>query len=155
MLLGDFDYRLPVSQIAQRPLEGRSDSRLMVLGRASGAWDDRQVRELPSLLRGDELLVVNNARVIPARLFGRRLESEASRGEKPSEGPCRLSAQVEILLTRHISEGYWEALVRPGQKLKVGQQINLGEGELTAEIIAPGDYGERRVRFNSPRGSKM
>jgi len=152
MLLSDFDYLLPASQIAQRPLEGRSDSRLLVLGRTSGAWEDAHVREFPALLHGNELLVVNNARVIPARLFGKRLEPGAHQGGKSDKQPGYLSAEIEVLLTRHISEGDWEAFVRPGRKLKVGEKIAFGEGELIAEIMAQDEYGQRRVKFTSPQG---
>ena len=79
MRLEDLDYLLPSEQIAQRPLERREQSRLLLLERASGAWEDRNFANLPDLLRGDELLVVNNARVLPARLFGRRKGLHAQR----------------------------------------------------------------------------
>ena len=72
MNVSDFDFKLPPAQIAQRPLPERDGSRLLLLDRTSGAWDDRAFREFPELLRGDELIVVNNTRVLPARLFGRR-----------------------------------------------------------------------------------
>jgi S-adenosylmethionine:tRNA ribosyltransferase-isomerase len=151
MLLSDFDYELPPAQIAQRPAERRSDSRLLLLDRETSSSTDSVIGDLPSLLRGDELLVVNNARVIPARLFGRRIESSArTASEAQHRQPGHLSSPIEVLLTRRISANEWEALVRPGRKLRVGEKIAFGEGELLAEIIARGEYGERRLRFVSP-----
>ena len=85
MNLSDFDYELPAGSIAQWPLAERDASRMLLLSRATGAWEDRQFRELPTLLRGDELLVLNDARVLPARLFGHRagLHAEPPGSEKP------------------------------------------------------------------------
>lgn len=151
MLLSDFDYELPQAQIAQRPPEFRADSRLLLLDRWTGQCRDSAIRELPDLLHGNELLVVNNARVIPARLFGKRVESGGrSAAELQHQQPGHLSSPIEALLTRRISADEWEALVRPGRKLGVGEKIAFGEGELVAEILASGDYGERRLRFVSP-----
>ena len=85
MNLSDFDYELPAGSIAQRPLAERDASRMLLLNRATGAWEDRQFRELPALLRGDELLVLNDARVLPARLFGHRagLRAEPPGAKEP------------------------------------------------------------------------
>ena len=112
MQLKDLDYLLPPERIAQRPLERRDQSRLLLLDRSSGVWEDRSFADLPELLRGDELLVVNNARVLPARLFGRRKGLHA---QPPSRKTARehLSGSVEVFLTRHIEDDIWEALVRP------------------------------------------
>ena len=148
MRVDDFDYVLPSESIAQRPLERRDLSRLLLLHRESGAYEDRSFLELPELLRGDELLVLNNARVLPARLFGRRVgvfsqqPSRATRAE-------HLHGQVEIFLTRKMDGDIWEALVRPGRKLPVGERILFGEDELEAEILARGELGIRTLQFVS------
>jgi S-adenosylmethionine:tRNA ribosyltransferase-isomerase len=146
--LKDLDYLLPHDRIAQRPLEHREQSRLLLLDRASGAWQDRRFANLPELLRGEELLVVNNARVLPARLFGRRKGLHA---QPPSRKTARehLSGSVEIFLTRQIKDDIWEALVRPGRKLPVGECVLFGDGELEAEIVTRGELGIRTLRFQS------
>jgi S-adenosylmethionine:tRNA ribosyltransferase-isomerase len=148
MRLDELDYALPPAQIAQRPLQRRDSSRLLTMDRASGRVRDRMFAELPELLRGDELLVLNNARVIPARLFGRRLGVFADR---PSRATRRehLSGIVEVFLARQVEPDVWEALVRPGRKMKTGERIVFGGGELEAEIIARGEFGLRSVRFSS------
>ncbi len=146
--LDQLDYDLPPAQIAQHPLPHRDSSRLLAMDRASGKLGDRMFAELPSLLRGNELIVLNNARVIPARLFGRRLgvfsdaPSHATRHE-------HLSGTVEVFLARQVGPDVWEALVRPGRKMKTGERVVFGEGELEAEIIARGEFGLRTVRFTS------
>src|SRR5579885_364321 len=116
MRLDELDYRLPKSQIAQRPLQHRADSKLLLLERSSGRYEGHRFAELPELLRGNELLVVNNARVIPARLFGRRLGVHADPSPRKTRGD-QLSGSVEVFLARKIGEETWEALVRPGRKL--------------------------------------
>lgn len=148
MQVKDLDYLLPPEQIAQRPLERREQSRLLLLSRASGAWQDRVFSTLPELLRGDELLVVNNARVLPARLFGKRKGLHA---QTPSRKTARqhLSASVEVFLTRQVAGELWEALVRPGRKLPPGERVVFGEGELEAEILTRGERGIRTLRFQS------
>jgi S-adenosylmethionine:tRNA ribosyltransferase-isomerase len=150
MKLSEFDYRLPEERIAQEPLAERDASRLLLLDRAASPPSDHFFRELPELLRGDELLVVNNARVIPARLFGRRrgVKSE-SPGNLGGASERHLSSRIEVLLTRKLDGDVWEALVRPGRKVRVGERIVFGEGELEAEIIGRGEYGERRIKFAS------
>jgi S-adenosylmethionine:tRNA ribosyltransferase-isomerase len=153
MNVSDFDYELPPERIAQRPLEQRDASRLLLLDRVTGAWDDRNFRELPELLRGDELVVVNNARVLPARLFGRRAGIHA---EPPGDNnPARaefLQAFIEVLLVRRLTADTWETLVRPGRKIPVGERIVFGEGELEAQVEGRGDYGLRVLRFISKGG---
>jgi S-adenosylmethionine:tRNA ribosyltransferase-isomerase len=148
MRLENFEYHLPPEQIAQRPLERRDGSRLLLVKRASGAFEDRWFRELPDLLAGNELLVLNNARVIPARLFGRRL---GVRSEKPSRSTRaeHLTGKVEVLLTRQVEDDAWEALVRPGRKMRLRERILFGGGELEAEITARGGFGLRTLRFVS------
>jgi S-adenosylmethionine:tRNA ribosyltransferase-isomerase len=149
MRLDEFDYELPDSLIAQHPAEPLDSSRMLLLDRATGNLQDAMFRDLPDLLRGDELLVVNNTRVIPARLFGRRV---GMRAQKPRNSPRtrreHLSAPIEVLLTRRLGENEWEALVRPGRKLPVGERILFGEGELEAEVIDRGEFGARRLRFH-------
>lgn len=148
MNLSDFDYQLPAELIAQRPLEERDASRLLLLDRGTGAVDDRAFRELPRLLRGDELIVVNNARVLPARLFGRREGVRAGLPGARSAGSQEfLSAQIEVLLVRQRDENLWEALVKPGRKIRVGERIVLGDGELVATVEGRGGYGLRLLRF--------
>ncbi len=151
MLLSDFDYELPPDQIAQRPTERRGDSRMLRLDRATGKCTDSLIREFPNFLNGDELLVVNNARVIPARLFGKRVGSGTqSSAQVSAMQPVHLSSQIEVLLTRRISGNEWEALVRPGRKLQIGERVVFGGGELTAEIISCGEFGVRRLRLSAP-----
>jgi S-adenosylmethionine:tRNA ribosyltransferase-isomerase len=148
--LSDFNYELPADRVAQRPLDQRDASRMLILDRQSRSWEDSSFRSWPELLRGDELLVVNNARVIPARLLGRRV---GVRAEKPG-GSIRdarefLSSEIEVLLTRRESPQEWEALVRPGRKMQLGERVEFGGGELVAEVIDRGEYGVRRLRFSA------
>lgn len=153
MNVSEFDFDLPSERIAQRPLAERDASRMLLLDRVSGVWEDRQFRELPKLLRGDELVVINNVRVLPARLFGRRA---GVRSEKPgSNNPARnefLQAPIEVLLVRQIGEDTWETLVRPGRKVPVGERIEFGDGDLKGHVQGRGEYGLRRMRFTSRNG---
>jgi S-adenosylmethionine:tRNA ribosyltransferase-isomerase len=153
MELSEFDFDLPPELIAQRPPKRRDAARMLLLDRKSGATEDRHFRDLPALLRGDELVVLNNTRVLPARLFGRR---EGVRSQKPGENnPARdehLKSSIEILLVRQIEPDLWETLVRPGRKIPVGERISFGEGELEARVEGRGGYGLRLLRFTS-RGS--
>src|SRR6202521_1208413 len=150
MRLSDFQFELPPHLIAQQPLPQRDASRMLILDREKLTWEDSAFRSLPDLLRGNELIVVNNARVIPARLFGRR---EGVRSEKPGHNRRTarefLSSPIEVLLTREIAPQEWEALVRPGRKIRVGERVEFGEGELTAEVVSRGDYGLRRIRLTA------
>ena len=148
MRVEELNYELPSNLIAQRPLPERDASRLLLLNRESGAWRDRQFVELPDLLRGDELLVFNNARVLPARLFGHRAGVHS---QQPSRKTARehLTGTVEVFLTRQIDGDRWEALVRPGRKMQVGERVFFGEGELSCEVQARGELGLRTVSFAS------
>jgi len=149
----ELDYNLPPERIAQRPLPERDASRMLLLDRRAGGWEDRQFRELPDLLRGDELIAVNNVRVIPARLFGRRAGIHAQ--PIGSHNPARaqfLQTEIEVLLVRQLGADTWEALVRPGRKVPSGERIIFGEGELEACVEGRGPYGLRRLRFGSGRG---
>jgi S-adenosylmethionine:tRNA ribosyltransferase-isomerase len=148
MNLSEFDFALPHEQIAQRPLAERDASRMLELDRASGAWTDRQFREFPDLLRGDELIVVNNARVLPARLLGRRKGIHATPpGKDNPERARHLTTEIEVLLVRPLGGDRWEALVKPGRKVPVGERITFGDGELEAEVEERGEFGLRVLRF--------
>jgi len=148
MRLDELNYDLPPEQIAQRPLERRDASRMLVLAKDDGSFTDDLFANFASRLRGDELLVLNNARGIPARLFGRRAGVHS---QPPSRATRQehLTGSVEVLLTRRVDEETWEALVRPGRKLPTGERMFFGQGELEAEIIARGELGARTLRFVS------
>jgi S-adenosylmethionine:tRNA ribosyltransferase-isomerase len=150
MLLSDFQFTLPQNLIAQSPLPERDASRMLILNRRSLDWEDSAFRLLPELLRGDELIVVNNARVIPARLLGRRAGLRAETpGHSPRTAREFLSSTIEVLLTRQVAPDEWEALVRPGRKMRVGERVHFGDGELTAEVLSRGEYGLRRIRLTA------
>lgn len=152
--LEDFSYDLPDDRIAQQPLAARDASRLLLLSRYQDTWEDHAFSELPTLVRGDELLVVNNAKVIPARLFGRRRGDKSEpAGKQALERGEYLTSVIEVLLTRNIEDNLWEALVRPGRKVRVGEHILFGEGELEAEVIARGELGLRQLKFSSPQNN--
>jgi S-adenosylmethionine:tRNA ribosyltransferase-isomerase len=152
VLVSDFHYHLPEELIAQQPLSDRAASRLLHLSAASGSLADRQFRDFPDLLRPGDLLVFNNTRVFPARLYGRRagLRSQALSPHNPASRDF-LRGQVEVLLTRQLQRGPndWECLVRPGRKIGVGEHLFFGcdHDELQAEVIARGEFGERHIRF--------
>jgi S-adenosylmethionine:tRNA ribosyltransferase-isomerase len=166
VLVSDFDFYLPEELIAQEALPDRSASRMLHLARSSGAFRDKQFSDLPSLLRPDDLLVVNNSRVFPARLYGRRagLHSQPVSPRNPAARDF-LHGRVEVLLTRQLGPLEWQALVRPGRKIGVGEKIFFTSAEaqnatttpqgpepgleLVAEVIARSDFGERTLRFDS------
>jgi S-adenosylmethionine:tRNA ribosyltransferase-isomerase len=148
MRLDELDYYLPREQIAQRPLERREASRLLCLNRLTGVFEDCFFSEFPNLLRGDELLVLNNARVIPARLFGRRAGVHSQPPSRATKSK-HLTGKVEIFLTRELEADTWEALVRPGRKMVVGERVSFGAGELEAEVLSRGQLGLRTLRFVS------
>jgi S-adenosylmethionine:tRNA ribosyltransferase-isomerase len=150
VLVSDFDYQLPEELIARDPLADRAGSRLLHLRREDGRFQDRSFCEFPGLLRSGDLVVFNNTRVFPARLYGRRsgLHAQPVSRRNPAAHEF-LAGRVEVLLTRLCTSDLreWEALVRPGRKIDVGECLHFGEGELEAEVIARGEYGERRLRF--------
>jgi S-adenosylmethionine:tRNA ribosyltransferase-isomerase len=156
MLVSDFDFELPSQLIAQRPLPQRDLSRLLLLDRGAGTRKDHTFRELPRLLRGDELLVLNNARVLPARLFGRRAGVYAQPAALKS-GSELLQGKVEVFLTRRLEADDWEAMVKPGRKLPVGERIFFGkdEPEMEAEILKRGEFGLRTLHFISRNDSSV
>src|SRR6202158_3731234 len=144
----EFSYHLPAGSIAQRPLDERDASRMLLVDRARNDWEDSLFRFFPEGLRGDELIVVNNARVIPARLLGRRAGVHAEKpGRNPRVAREFLSSEIEVLLTRQVSPEEWEALVRPGKKMQLGERVHFGGGELVAEVVSRGEYGLRRLRL--------
>ncbi len=161
MLVSDFHYDLPPDRIAQEPLADRSGSRLLQLKRQRGNWQDENFRDFPGLLRPDDLLVVNNTRVFPARLYGCR-SGQRAQPLSPHNPAARdfLHGQVEVLLTRQVADdpNDWECLVRPGRKIWVGERLYFGGASfggpafgdaagLEAEVIERGSFGERRIRF--------
>ena len=151
MLVADFDYHLPPELIAQQPLPDRAASRLLHLDRAAGKSHDRSFRDFPDLLRPDDLLVLNNTKVFPARLYGHRSGARAQpvSSRNPAAGEF-LQGKVEVLLTKQVSSepNVWECLVHPGRKIGVGEKLWFGEGrELQAEVMARGSFGERTIRF--------
>ncbi len=133
MRLSDFDYDLPPGLIAQQPTTQREGSRMLVLDRSKRSWIDAEFAALSEYLTPNDVLVLNNTRVFPARLIGKRI---------PSGG------QVEVLLVKEIEPLLWEALARPGHRLKPGARINFGDGELKAEVIATTNSGLRVLRFD-------
>ena len=154
MLVSDFNYRLPEELIAQQPLADRAASRLLHLERAAGRLQGRYFRELPDLLRPTDLLVFNNTKVFPARLFGHRagLRAQPLSPHNPASKEF-LQGKVEVLLTRQLSPDSasasfweWQALVKPGRKIGVGEKIHFSQS-LEAEVIARGEFGERTLRF--------
>ncbi len=151
MLVSDFNYQLPPELIAQEPLADRAASRLLHVDRKSGELRDRSFREFPDLLRPDDLVVFNNTRVFPARLYGTRSGEKAQPISLHNPAAREfLHGRVEVLLTRQVSQqpNEWECLVRPGRKIGIGERLFFGEtGELQAEVIGRSSFGERRIRF--------
>ena len=131
MKTSDFYYDLPQELIAQTPLQRRDDSRLMTLNRTSGIVGHHHFYELPDFLREGDCLVLNNSRVLPARLIGRR----------------ETGGVAEVLLLTERSDNIWECLVRPGKKLRVGAKVLFGDGRLVAQIQEVLPDGNRLVRF--------
>lgn len=127
---------------------------MLLLERSTGAWRDLLFSDFPELLHGDELVVVNNARVIPARLFGRRAGVHASPPSRKTRKE-HLTGQIEILLTRHLENDTWEVLVHPGRKIRTGERLYFGDGELEAEVISRGELGLRRLHFHSRDGALL
>lgn len=131
MLVKDFNYNLPQEYIAQKPVEPRDHSRLLVLDKITGGLEHRHFYDLPDYLRPDDLLIFNDTRVIPARLHGKK----------------ETGAHVEVFLLTRKNITEWEVLVRPGKKLMPGAKIFFGE-ELSCEVIGYTDFGGRIVRFS-------
>ena len=127
--VADFDYELPPELIAQEPLADRSASRMLVVHRSEGRFEDRAFRDFPQYLHSGDCLIVNDSRVFASRLYATR-----------SSGPAR----IEVFLVKAISEDErtWQALVRPGRKVGVGEWLRFSD-TLTAEVLDRGEHGER------------
>jgi len=150
MRLSDFDYPLPRELIAQEPLADRAASRMLVLYRGEQRWDDRLFREFPGFLRPGDCLVLNDSRVFPSRLYGRRAGVHALPiGKKNPARKEYLKGRVEVFLLRPSARdpNVWQALVRPGRKMCVGEKVFF-DGGLEAQITARGALGERTLRFH-------
>lgn len=132
MKTSDFFYELPPELIAQDPLEDRASSRLMVLNRSTGSVEHHIFREIVDFIRPEDCLVLNNTKVIPARLYGRKVGTDA---------------RIEVLLLKRKADRVWETLVKPGKKCKPGTQISFGDGLLTGEVIEIAEEGNRLIRF--------
>ena len=132
MHISEFDYELPEDLIAQQPLEKRDASRMLVLDRKSQTWSDSVFSKFPEHLQANDVVVVNNSRVIPARLSGRRAETGGA---------------VEIFLVREVEPRIWEALVRPGGRLREGARVVFGDEELIGTLLDEPGHELRRVRF--------
>jgi S-adenosylmethionine:tRNA ribosyltransferase-isomerase len=148
--VADFNYSLPEELIAQEPPSDRAGARLLHLNRSQPELRDLQFRDFPDLLRTDDLVVFNNTRVFPARLYGRRVGVKAQplSPENPASRDF-LRGRIEVLLTRQLSRepNEWECLVRPGRKVGVGERLFFGEqDQLQAEVIARGSFGQRHIR---------
>lgn len=129
----DFFYELPQELIAQDPLEDRSASRLMVLGREDGSVEHHVFRDIVNYLHPGDCLVLNNTKVLPARLYGTKEGTQAG---------------IELLLLRRMEGDRWETLVKPGKKAKIGTKIRFGGGLLTGEIVDIAEEGNRIIRFS-------
>ncbi|MGO9336912.1 MAG: tRNA preQ1(34) S-adenosylmethionine ribosyltransferase-isomerase QueA [Terracidiphilus sp.] len=142
MRVVDFDFELPAELIAQEPPAERGQSRMLVLDRASGEVSDSSFSALPSLLAPGDLLVLNDSRVIPARLYARRTLRRDR--EKPT-------GRIEVMLTEPAGEDLWRALVRPGRKVAIGERLIFPGADkaiaLEAEVLERGQFGERLLRF--------
>jgi S-adenosylmethionine:tRNA ribosyltransferase-isomerase len=157
VLVSEFDYHLPGELIAKEPLADRASARMLHVNRFTASLRDTTFQEFPHLLRPDDLLVVNNTRVLPARLFGHRSGSRAQNVSESNPAAREfLRGNVEVLLTKQLSSepNVWEALVHPGRKLGIGERVYFGADatatshDLAAEIIARGEFGERHLRFD-------
>lgn len=129
----DFYYELPEELIAQHPLEDRVESRLLVLDKKTGEIEHKRFKDIIDYLNKGDTLVLNDTRVLPARLFGNRIGKEE---------------KIEFLLLKRTENNIWETLVKPGKKARVGAQVEFGGGILTGEIISIGEEGTRLIRFN-------
>jgi len=138
----DFDFELPAELIAQQPPAERGQSRMLVMNRASGELRDASFSDLTSLLKPGDLLVLNDSRVIPARLYARRTQ----RRERANP-----TGRIEVMLTEPAGDNAWRALVKPGRKVGVGERLVFpavsGEVALEAEVLQRGEFGERLLRF--------
>jgi S-adenosylmethionine:tRNA ribosyltransferase-isomerase len=149
--VADFDFDLPAELIAQQPPDERGLSRMLIMDRSTGALRDARFAQLPTLLHPGDLLVLNESRVIPARLYARRMACAPSLASETWD-PTQPSGKIEVFLTEPAGENLWRALVKPGKKIGLGERLAFpsasGTVELEAEVIERGDFGERLLRFN-------
>jgi S-adenosylmethionine:tRNA ribosyltransferase-isomerase len=143
----DFNFDLPEELIAQSPPAIRGSSRILVLDRATGTCEDNFFRNLPEILRPGDLLILNDSRVIPARLYATRAGLHTQHNSPHPTG------RIEVLLTQQLAENDWTALVRPSRKVQPGEHLlfhapNKTKPLLEAEILAAGEFGERTLRFS-------
>lgn len=136
MRVEDFDYELPEELIAQTPIDQRDASRLMVLRRDERSVEHRCFCDLPAFLRSGDVMVLNDTRVIPARLWGRR----------------KTGGKVELLLLQEKAPGVWECLARPGKRTRVGEKLSFGNGRMMGTVLDKTEYGGRVVSFEAPEG---
>ena len=132
MKLEEFDYNLPEELIAQHPNDKRDEARLMVLNRKNRTIEDKIFKDIIEYLNEGDCLVINNTKVIPARLYGKKVDSDIN---------------VEILLLKRVEEDIWEVIVKPGRRLKTGAKIIFGDGLLKGEIIDVLENGNRKIKF--------
>lgn len=135
----DFYYHLPEELIAQDPLDDRTSSRLMLLDKKTGEVDHKSFSNIVDYLHRGDCLVINNTKVIPARLFGQKINRNQS-NDLPG-------ARIEILLLKRLEDDVWETLVKPGKKARPGTKISFGEGLLVGEVLKIGKDGNRHIKF--------
>lgn len=133
MKVDDFSYELPEELIAQKPAEYRDESRLMILHRESGKIEEKKFRDIIDYLNEGDLLVLNNSKVLPARLFGRKFST---------------GTQIEVLLLNEKEKDIWEVLVRPGRRVKIGTEISFGDGRLLGQTLDYTEFGGRLMKFS-------
>lgn len=133
--LSHYDFILPSDRIARFPSQKRDESRLMVVNRGSGDISHHQFKDLPQFIQENDFIVMNNTRVIPARLFGKKDNT-----------------RVEILIVTKVEENVYEAITRPARRLRIGDSISFGQ-KLSAEVVGIGEKGKRTLKFNQPEGS--
>ncbi len=138
--LSDFYYDLPKELIAQDPLEDRSSSRLMHIDRKTGAYEHKKFTDVIDYLNPGDCLVLNNTKVIPARLFGVREKTE-------NNETVLTTGKIEVLLLKRRENDIWETLVKPGKKCKPGPKLNFGNGKLRAEVLDVVEDGNRLIQF--------
>ena len=131
MKVSDFNYDLPEELIAQHPYDKRDEARLLVLNRKDKKYEHKVFKDIIDYLNPGDCLVINNTKVLPARLYGKK----------------DTGANVEFLLLKRIEGDYWEAMVRPGNKLRPGAKVEFGNGLLKAEVLEVLEGGNRRVKF--------
>jgi S-adenosylmethionine:tRNA ribosyltransferase-isomerase len=147
MRVTDFHFDLPEELIAQSPPAIRGSSRMLVLDRATGNYHDNFFRNLPEILRPGDLLILNDSRVLPARLYATRARSQQTQASSPDP-----TGRIEVLLTQQLTPNDWAALVRPSRKIQPGERLlfhapNESEPVLEAKILTTSDFGERTLRF--------